>query len=298
MHPSQNIVWTTTARRRCQREEGVALIIAMLVMTLFAALGLAIIMTSSAETAIANNFEASSEGLYVADAALEKTVDDALSITNWNDIIQGIQRSGFVDGPISIDTPANQMQVMGSMPRTLADGRTIDIGELTNIARCGHSAPCSLAELQTRTVDRPWGLNNPYWVPFAFGPANQLLTLGTADPSDPTAQTVNSPYYAVVFVADDPSESDNDPTKDGQSGGLGSTIAVRSEAFGPHGVHRIIEATISRSDSSSLERGYIAQRGEDEQNRRYRKAPVGTPGTILTRMEMSLGAGQYAVQPN
>jgi hypothetical protein len=289
MDAARNIVWQQD--RRYSSERGVALIIAMLAMLLFAALGMSIVLTTSTETAIAGNFQANEEGLYVADAALEKVMDDMLSITNWNDIIRGNQISGFNDGPISVDHtagPGNTLSFLAAAPRTLPDGRTIDLGELANIARCGHPAACTLAELQARTVDHPWGANNPLWLPFAYGPANQILTLGTDDPGNPIAQTLNSQFYVVVFTADDPSENDGDPTTDGQTGGLGSTIALRAESFGPHGVHRVIEATVTRTDSSSLERGYIAQRGEDEQNRRYRKAAVGTPGSSLVRSEVGL----------
>ena len=51
-----------------------------------------------------------------------------------------------------------------------------------------------------------------------------------------------------------------------------AVLALRAEAFGPHGTHRIVEATVARTLSTGLERGYIGQRGQDEQNRRARKA--------------------------
>ena len=53
----------------------------------------------------------------------------------------------------------------------------------------------------------------------------------------------------------------------------------------------MIEATLGRTDSTELERGYTGQRGQDEQNRRARKAAVGTPGAGLGRSEMTLGGG-------
>ena len=55
--------------------------------------------------------------------------------------------------------------------------------------------------------------------------------------------------------------------------------------------HSVIEVTLGRTDSTELERGYTGQRGQDEQNRRARKASVGTPGAGLGRSQMSLGGG-------
>ena len=53
-------------------------------------------------------------------------------------------------------------------------------------------------------------------------------------------------------------------------------------AYGPTGVRRVIEATLAKTDTTEIERGYTGQRGQDEQNRRARKAAVQTPGKALT----------------
>jgi hypothetical protein len=68
---------------------------------------------------------------------------------------------------------------------------------------------------------------------------------------------VSSPFYAVVMVGDDPSETDNNPLVDGsalcaagQTSGCNpgtGVLALRAEAFGPFGAHKIIEATVSRT---------------------------------------------------
>jgi hypothetical protein len=103
-----------------------------------------------------------------------------------------------------------------------------------------------------------------------------------------------------VWVADDPSENDSLPLKDGepnvdgtQNSGKG-VVALLAHAFGPNGVKRVIEVTLARTDTTEIERGYTGQRGQDEQNRRARKAAVQTPGKALTRSEMSLSAGGLA----
>jgi hypothetical protein len=104
---------------------------------------------------------------------------------------------------------------------------------------------------------------------------------------------VNSPIYVVVMVADDPSETDGDPLTDGNTGtnpGSG-VLSIRAEALGPHGAHRVIEATMARTLSTGLERGYIGQRGQDEQNRRARKSAVQTPGKALTAQQLTMATG-------
>jgi hypothetical protein len=60
------------------------------------------------------------------------------------------------------------------------------------------------------------------------------------------------PFYVVVMVADDPSENDGNPYRDGATAdnpGRGR-LTVRAEAFGPGGSHKILEATIARLDAS------------------------------------------------
>jgi hypothetical protein len=124
--------------------------------------------------------------------------------------------------------------------------------------------------------------------------------------------TINSAYYVMVMVADDPSETDNNPLADGVTQCTGGedwtnytpgnpatapcnpgtgVISLRAEAFGPRGAHKVIELTVARTDTTNLERGYTGQRGEDEQNRRARKAAVQTPGKTLTMNSMDVTTG-------
>jgi hypothetical protein len=60
-----------------------------------------------------------------------------------------------------------------------------------------------------------------------------------------------------------------------------------AHAYGPSGARRVIEATLARTDTTEIERGYTGQRGQDEQNRRARKAAVQTPGKALTRTQLT-----------
>ena len=54
---------------------------------------------------------------------------------------------------------------------------------------------------------------------------------------------------SLVWVADDPAENDGDPARDGMDAanpGAG-ILQVRSEAFGPGGARRAVEATLGRA---------------------------------------------------
>ena len=260
---------------RAADEQGIALVMSLLAMMLLMALGTALVMTTMTETKIAGNYRNSFETLYAADGAVERVMQDILTVPNWDDILSGATTSAFIDGPPSGD-------------RTLPDGRQINLTEATNIVRCGKIA-CSAADLTAITDDRPWGVNNPVWQLYAYGPLEDMIPTGT----------IASRQYVIVWIADDSSENDNDPLKDGQPpAGCGNNcatpnvgrgvISMLAQAFGPDGTSKTIEVTLARTDTTELERGYTGQRGQDEQNRRSRKAPVQTPGKALTRSTWSL----------
>lgn len=259
-------------------ERGMAMIITLMAMLLMMALGTALLMTTTTEANITRNFRNNTEALYAADAGLERALSDLLTVPDWNTLLNGTNRSAFVDG-----APAGTRQ--------LADGKVLSLTELVNMANCEKVTTCSSADLTTITAERPWGVNNPVWQLYAYGPLNTII---------PT-NTVNSPYYVVVMVGDDPSENDGDPLHDGVTTcspgqftgcnpGTG-VLALRAEAFGPFGTHKVIELTVARTDTTELERGYTGQRGQDEQNRRARKAAVQTPGKALTQQALTLTTG-------
>jgi hypothetical protein len=260
---------------------------ALMAMLLLATLGAALVLTTSSETIIAGNFRTGGEGLYAADAALERIVDDLLPVTDWNSLLSGTSRSAFVDG-----APDG--------PRTLSDGSTIDLTEALNLANCRKTTACSAADMDLVTDERPWGSNNPRWQLYGYGRLNDLM------PGAPAS----SPFYVVVMVGDDPSELDRDPVRDGVTpcGNAGpikgpgdppawscnpgsGVIAVRAESFGPRGAHKVIEMTVARTDTTGLERGYTGQRGQDELGRGARNAAVAKPGEALTMQTMTLAGG-------
>lgn len=278
----------TTGRRRHTAgagpdEHGIALVVALMAMLLLTALGMALMLTTTTETMIAANYRDGIEGMYAADAGIERTMQDLLTVPDWNNVIttdDGVTSrvtSGFTSSDLA---------------PVLSDGRTLNLTKATMAVNCPQVSPvpssCTTGQMDASIAERPWGVNNPRWRLYAHGPVRDFL------PTD----TINSPFYVAVWVADDPSETDGDPSTDGSNStnpGSG-VIQLRAEAFGPGGAHRVIEVTLARTDNTEIERGYTGQRGQDEQNRRARKAAVQTPGTGLTRSEMTLGGGGLVQQ--
>ena len=214
-------------------ERGIALIVATMAMLLMMALGAALMLMTTTEAKIARNYGNSSESLYAADAAAERAVNDLASIPDWNSLLAGTSTSAFVDGP-------------PSGVRTLVDGKMLDLGEVLNMANCAKVTACSAADMDAVTTERPWGPNNPRWQLFAYDKLNDMTPTGS----------INSPFYVTVMVGDDPSENDNDPLHDGLSTNPGAgVLAMRAEAWGPHGSHKAIELTVARAGTRQLEGG-------------------------------------------
>ncbi|MBI1872557.1 MAG: hypothetical protein HYS05_01550, partial [Acidobacteria bacterium] len=62
-------------------------------MLLLSALGLTLVMATSTETMIAANYRGGTEGLYAADAAVERAMQDLLTIQDWNRVLTGATAS-------------------------------------------------------------------------------------------------------------------------------------------------------------------------------------------------------------
>ncbi len=253
-------------RARLANQDGTALIIALMSMMLLTALGAAVVMVSRTESAIAGNYRNGQEALYAADAAVERVVQDLLMVPRWNDILSGATVSGFIEG-----TSTGSKGLPGGGHITLCCGTGTATGEL---------------QRETDTLDL-WGTNNPRWQLFAWGPISSLL--GTTH--------IDSSVYVAVWVADDPADG---PSADATDGNplldANGTLTIRAEAIGAGGTRKVIEVTVARTSGTEIERGQIAQRGQEELNQRARKAAVQTPGKGLTKMHMNTGTGNMGVQ--
>jgi len=239
---------------RAASDHGSALVTALLATVLLTSLGLSLVMLSRTENAIASNYRTGNETFYAADAAVERVVQDVLLVPRWNDVLSGLTQSSFVDNTLTPTTPA---------------GEPLDLTAMTT-------------ELQAQAdATNPWGLNNPQWRLFAYGPLSGMLGQGS----------LQSNTYVAVWVADDPSEVDNDPSAD-----VNGVITVYALALGPQGTRRAVEVTVAKTNTTEIERGQIAQRGQEELNQRARKAAVELPGKTPTVSDMNLDSGGMTVR--
>jgi hypothetical protein len=134
------------------------------------------------------------------------------------------------------------------------------------------------AEIQAQSdATSPWAANNPVWRLFAYGPMNDLLG---------NAAIIQSQSYLAVWIADDPADGDNNPAAD--SNGV---LTLLAQAIGHSGTIRAVEVTVAKTDVTEIERGQIAQRGQEELNQRARKAAVQLPGKSLTASDMNVQTG-------
>jgi hypothetical protein len=243
-------------------EQGIALIVTLMVMSLMLALSLALTLTTITESRIAAGYRRSVEARYAVDAAIARVVPELAGLSRWDDVLTGAVKSAFVDGAASGE-------------RTLPGGGRVDLTAATNLVRCGRHT-CSQADLTANTGDRPWGMNNPMWQPYAYGPIDRLAM---------SAGDLESPIYAMVWVADDPSETDDDPLHDGgpppgcdpnadascadRNPGRG-IILVLARAFGPDGTQRGAAVTLMRDDGAD---GPAADAGSDARVVTWRDVP-------------------------
>lgn len=250
--------FTARFKTRLADERGAALIIALMSMMLLTALAAAVVMVANTETMISGNQRNSSEALYAADAAVERVVQDLLMIPRWNDVLSGTVQSSFIDGSMT-------------STKTLPTGGTA-------VLCCGTSTATTQLQSESDALNL-WGTNNPQWKLFAWGPLSDIL-------SD---TQVNSSMYVAVWVADDPADSTDGTTPDGNpAADSNGVLTLHAEAFGPGGTRKVIEVTVARTSSTEIERGQIAQRGQEELNQRARKAAVQTPGKAITNTRMTV----------
>ena len=219
-------------------DRGVALILVLLVMMTLSALSMSLALMVSTESRVAANYRDGIEVLYGADAALERVLPDLAAAPDLNAVLAGTTVSTFIDGPAGT--------------RRMPDGTFTDLRALTSMVNCGRPV-CSDVDLDEVRDDRPWGRNNPRWQLYAYGRLTEL----EASPSTSLGAR-GSRVYAVVWVADDPSETDLDPFTDGgppMLPGVGSEdnpghgrLALLSHAYGPNGTRRVIEATVAKGE--------------------------------------------------
>jgi hypothetical protein len=197
-----------------RRENGAAMLMALIALSLLTAFGVAMLLTSSSEVRIAGTFRDQRSAIYAADAIVARAADELIGAPDWNALLDGSLTSTLVDGP-----PTGM--------RTLPDGAIIDLVQIVNMANCEKRTTCAVSDLSAVTAHRPWGTNNPRWQLYAYGPLHNMLPDGAVD----------SPWYLLLLVGDDPLKA-------------ADVIALRAEAFGPRSGHAAIELMAARTPTA------------------------------------------------
>lgn len=218
------------------------IVIVLLVTVLMSAIGAALALATAADMVIAGHFQRAQEARHAAAGALEVAVGEFRGLPDWNGVLDGSVRSAHAEGP-------------PSGVRTVA-GQPIDLGQLRSLLECQQLASCTDAAVAAVTADRPWGADNPRWRLFRYGTWRAVAQAPSA-------------FYVVVLVADDPSEQDGDPGRDGPAGTPGAgRVRARAEAFGPGGAHAAVGALLERNSLNPAEVRVLA----------WRFTAAGTPG--------------------
>jgi hypothetical protein len=159
------------------RDAGAALVIALVVTSLLAALGLGVVTIASVDTALASAVRSDYAASLAANAAAERAMQDLAILPSWSAALAGDALSTFGGGPSAVDVPGR--------------GR-VDLLLETAVAQARSDAYWQL------------GANNPRWRLYASG----WLREATAD-----AEDGDLPFVAV-WVFDDCGETDTDPETD------------------------------------------------------------------------------------
>lgn len=180
-----------------------AIVLALIAASLLTALGIGLVTASHVESAIADNNRAASETLYAADGAAELVVRELAALARWDDVLSGAVQSSFVDATL---TP------------TLPSTERIDLVAMTT-------------ELQQQADRSPWGPNNLVWRLVAYGPISRLMGLAAS----------RSAAYVAVWVADDPSDADDNPVVDANG-----VLSLQALAIGRANSRRTVEVRLAR----------------------------------------------------
>ena len=194
-------------------QRGIALILVVLVTSFLSAIGLGLALIVIMDRLATGNQRGSVAMLYAADAAIELAARDLALIEDWNLALAGTSRGSFVDGPA------------GGL-RGIPGGGMVDLTAATNHLNCGKATPCTDAQMDASSKERPWGANNARWQLFAYGPFGAIGPLARP-----------APCYVAVWVADDGHEEDAEPLRDGEGEGTPGygVLRLRAEAYGPYG---------------------------------------------------------------
>jgi hypothetical protein len=148
-----------------------------MVITLIATVGGALSLIVSTESLVAGTYHASQQGLYAADAGIERAIAEARAELTWSSLpSSSSSASDFNDGQIAPRGP---------------DGTALDLAQLTMTRQAESDA------VYPNVADRP------VWRLYAHATLNRIA--GRAASGAP---------YVVVWIADDPGDLDGNPAVD------------------------------------------------------------------------------------
>ena len=219
-----------------RREDGIAMLVAMMAMLLM----MRARRRAGADDLVGNDdrrqLPGQQEALYAADAALERSIGDLLTLRRIGNPV--------LDGSAAVGV-CRRARPAGS--RTLRDGSTIDLGagaqhgelpEARGVQRggdeCGHAGPAlgceqpALAALRLRPSERA-----------CCRPGNQFAVLRDGHG-----------WRRPVGERRQSAAGRREPRQSGRG-----VIAMRAEAFGPRGAHAAIESTVARIGAAELDGG-------------------------------------------
>ena len=172
---------------------------------------------------MAANYRDGIEVSYGAAAALERVLPDLAAAAEFERRIAGVSVSSFIDGPAGL--------------RRLPDGTFTDLARADVHGELRRPV-CRDVDLDEVRDDRPWGRNESAMAVAAYGPSTAFGTEAVG-------------MYMVVWVADDPSETDMDPFTDGggsRESGPRPVEHHRTRLRAGGHARRIIEATVARDE--------------------------------------------------
>jgi hypothetical protein len=136
-------------RKRLRGEQGVALVIAVMSMTLMTALGAALILTTMTETGISANYVGGIEAFYAADAAVERTVAELPAADDWHALI-GVRFDGPAEALVPAVPTASQIRIVLSVAAAEVEGGLV--------VRAEASGPRGVDRTVEATVSRTDGV--------------------------------------------------------------------------------------------------------------------------------------------
>ncbi len=162
---------------RVSAEHGSVLLCALMVITLIATLGAAVTLIVATESAVAANYHASQQGLYAADAGIERAIAELRALPAWSTVpVSATSSSDFNDGQVTPRGP---------------DGSMLNLAQMTVRRQ---------AESDAVYANLP---NRPVWRLYAHAPLNRIAS-GGGDVRP----------YVVVWIADDADEIDGNASVD------------------------------------------------------------------------------------